>query len=135
MSFRHRLALFLVVTLVIVQALTAVVAYSYLRHSLIAQKTVELTASSKVFTRQLDLIAQNVASDVSVLSLDYALRQAIAEHDGGTEMSALRNHGNRVGATRMVLVDLNGNVETDTASTRRIGRPFAHRDLLHEALQ
>jgi signal transduction histidine kinase len=135
MSFRHRLALFLVVTLVIVQALTAVVAYSYLRHSLIAQKTVELTASSKVFTRQLDLIAQNVASDVSVLSLDYALRQAIAEHDGGTEMSALRNHGNRVGATRMVLVDLNGAVETDTASTRWIGRPFPHRDLLHEALQ
>src|SRR5215831_14670703 len=116
MGFRHRLGMFLIVTLVVVQALTAVVAYSYLRHSLIEQKKAELTASSRVFTRQLNLIAQDVASDVRVLSLDYALRQAIAEHDRATEMSALRNHGNRVGATRMVLVDLNGNVETDTAS-------------------
>lgn len=135
MGFRHRLALLLVVMLVAVQALTAVVAYSYLRHSLIEQEKVELTASSKVFTRQLNLISQNVASDVRVLSLDYALRQAIAEHDRATEMSALRNHGNRVGATRMVLIGLDGTVETDTASPRAVGKAFAHPDLVRDALQ
>src|SRR5215472_5492364 len=132
MGFRHRLALFLIVTLAVVQALTAVVAYSYLRHSLIEREKAELTASSKVFTRQLNLIAQNVASDVRLLSLDYALRQAIAEHDRATEMSALHNHGNRVGATRMVLVGLDGVVETDTASPHEVGRAFVHPDLLRD---
>ena len=135
MSFRHRLALFLIATLVVVQVLTAIVAYSYLQHSLIEREKAELTASSEMFTRQLNLISQNVASDVRVLSLDYALRQAIAEHDRATEMSALRNHGKRVGATRMVLVSLDGTVETDTASARSVGKSFAHPDLLSDALQ
>jgi signal transduction histidine kinase len=135
MGFRYRLALFLVLMLVAVQALTAAVAYGYLRHSLIEKAEAELTASGKSFARQLDLISESAASDVKVLSLDYALRQAIAEHDRGTEISALHNHGNRVGATRMVLIGLDGNVETDTAAPSKSGEAFSHPDLLAQAMQ
>ncbi|MBV9330494.1 MAG: HAMP domain-containing protein [Alphaproteobacteria bacterium] len=135
MSFRHRLALFLIAILVLVQALTAIVGYSYLRHSLIEKGKTELSQAAHIFSRQLDLMSQAVTSDVKVLSLDFALRQSIAEHDHATEDSALRNHGNRIGASRMVLVGLDGMVESDTKSSASSPHRFAHPDLLDEAIQ
>jgi|SRR5579871_908051 len=135
MNFRHRLALFLFVTLAAVQILTAVVVYTYLRHALIERDKSELANGGHALAQQLDLIARGTASDVHVLSLDYALRQAIAEHDHATEISALRNHGNRVGATAMVLVGLDGVVESGTTSTVFAGKPFAYPGLLKEAAE
>src|ERR1700761_7560482 len=121
MTFRQRLALFLVVTLAAVQVLTALVAYSYLRHSLVEKEKAELAAATQVFLRQLRVLSERVGDDVEVLSLDYALRQAIAQHDYGTELSALRNHGHRVGATRMMLVGLDGLITADTGDHAHTG--------------
>jgi signal transduction histidine kinase len=128
MSFRNRLALFLVVTLVLVQSVTALVAYSYLRHSLIEKEKAELMQAARVFALQLAQVSRNVAADVKVLSLDYALRQAIAQRDKETEISALRNHGRRVGAARMMLVGLDGTINADTAADT-LGR-FPYADLV-----
>ncbi len=133
MSFRHRLALFLVVTLAAVQVLTAVVAYSFLRHSLVDKEKSELAAATHVFLSQLGILSERVGDDVQVLSLDYALRQAIAQHDYATELSALRNHGRRVGATRMMLVGLDGRISADTGAFGDTGRGFAYSDLLDDA--
>ena len=133
MGFRHRLALFLVVTLAAVQVLTGLVAYSYLRHSLVDEAKHELTAATGVFLRQLDLLSERVADDVHVLSLDFALRQAIAQRDYQTEISALRNHGKRVGATRMMLVSLDGTIAADTGAAGVSGRAFANPDLLQDS--
>jgi signal transduction histidine kinase len=134
MGFRHRLALFLIVVLVAVQGLSATVAYMSLRQSLIEKEKSELSKASQVLVGQLDLVSQNVASDVKVLSLDYALRQAIAERDHATEVSALRNHGRRIGASRMMIVGLDGRTESDTRSGSDIGRPFRQQDLLQDAM-
>ena len=133
MSFRHRLALFLVVTLAAVQVLTAVVAYSFLRHSLMDKEKAELAAATNVFLRQLNVLSDRVGDDVQVLSLDFALRQAIAQHDYGTELSALRNHGHRIGATRMMLVGLDGTISADTGAAGDTGHAFAYSDLLDES--
>jgi signal transduction histidine kinase len=133
MSFRYRLALFLVVTLAAVQLLTALVAYSYLRNSLVDQAKIELTTATDVFQRQLRLLSERVADDVQVLSLDYALRQAIAQRDYDTELSALRNHGHRVGATRMMLVGLDGKISADTGAPGIHGKSFAYADLLDDS--
>ena len=133
MGFRHRLALFLVVTLAAVQLLTALVAYSYLRNSLFDQARSELTTATDVFQRQLGLLSERVADDVQVLSLDYALRQAIAQQDHDTELSALRNHGRRVGATRMMLVGLDGKISADTGAPGILGNPFVYTDLLDDS--
>src|SRR5665213_1742839 len=133
MGFRHRLALFLIVTLAAVQVLTALVAYSYLRHSLVEKAKVELTAATGVFLRQLGVLSERAADDVEVLSLDYALRQAIAQHDYQTELSALRNHGRRIGATRMILVGLDGAIAADTGAPMSAGRPFAYADLMDDS--
>ena len=132
MGFRHRLALFLVVTLAAVQALMAISAYTYLRGSLVERAKRDLADETSIFTRQLEVLSERVSSDVEVLSLDYALRQAIAQQDYGTELSALRNHGRRVGATRMMLVGLDGTINADTGSTTTGGR-FPYADLLSAA--
>ena len=133
MGFRHRLALFLVVTLAAVQVLTALVADSYLRHSLVEKAKVELGAATGVFLRQLGVLSERVADDVQVLSFDYALRQAIAQRDYATEFSALRNHGHRVGATRMMLVGLDGTISADTGAPGVSGNPFVYSDLLDDS--
>ena len=133
MNFRQRLALFLIVTLVGVQALTAVLAYSVVRHNLVGQGESELRAATTVFMRQLNLLSESMSDDVAVLSFDYALRKAVAEHDEDTALSALRNHGRRVGATRMLLVELDGAISTDTSRRDNVGTRFPFPDLLAAA--
>jgi hypothetical protein len=138
MGFRQRLVLFLVVTLVAVQVLTALAAYSFLRSTLVERAKSELVAATGVFMRQLDVLSERATDDVQVLSLDYALRQAIAQNDYSTEMSALRNHGNRVGATRMMLIGLDGVISADTRAASgagRAGKTFAYKKILAEAAE
>lgn len=115
MGFRRRLTVFLMTTLVLVQALTAASVYTFTRATLIEQGKGQLADAAGLFVRQLDEIGTQVASDVQVLALDFALRQAIAQREHQTVLSALRNHGGRVGAARMMLVGLDGAVEVDTA--------------------
>src|SRR4051812_4345178 len=133
MTFRKRLVLFLIVTLIGVQALTALFAYGVIRSNLVEQGRTQLTATAAVFTRQLNVLSERVSDDVEVLSLDYALRKAVAEHDQATALSALRNHGNRVGATRMLLVDLEGKITADTTGDRAVGNAFPFSDLIETA--
>lgn len=133
MSFRNRLALFLIATLIGVQVLTALFAYGIIRANLVEQGKRELRATASVFTRQLDVLSERVTDGVEVLSLDYALRKAVAEDDEQTILSALRNHGSRVGATRMMLVGLNGNIATDTVNERAAGTQFPFSDLIEVA--
>lgn len=133
MSFRLRLALFFVATLVVVQALTAVLVYEVTRHELIREGQRQLGVAASAFAHQLDDISDRVASSVQVLSLDYALRSAIAQHDQATMQSALANHGHRVGATQMLLLDVDGRVEVDTLGAYPTGSAFPYADLVERA--
>jgi signal transduction histidine kinase len=133
MSFRRRLALFLIVTLASVQLLTALLGYAFLRDGLVKKGEREMLAESMVFTRQLDLLSERMSDGVQVLSLDYALRQAIAQNDYETQLSALRNHGHRIGATRMLLVGLDGKIAADTGAAHQNGTVFNYPRLLEVA--
>jgi len=133
MSFRQRLALFLIVTLIGVQALTAMFVFGFVRANLVDQGKRELAATASVFVRQLDVLSERVGDDVTVLSLDYALRKAVGERDSDTLLSVLRNHGNRIGATRMLIVGLDGAISTDTNRQEAIGQPFPFAGLIDEA--
>lgn len=133
MNFRNRLALFLIATLIVVQALTAVFAYGVIRSNLFEQAQNQLKSTAAVFTRQLNVLSERVSDDVEVLSLDYGLRKAVAENDPATALSALRNHGNRVGATRMMLVGLDGKITADTTSENAVGTTFPFYDLIDTA--
>jgi len=134
MSFRNRLALFLMVTLVCVQAATAIFAYSWLHAQLVEQGKRELVSAMQAFTRQLDFLSQRATDGVQVLALDYAFRSAIAKSDHDTELSVLRNHGHRIGSARMMLVTLDGSIAADTAQATRPGAVFPYSPLLRAAV-
>ena len=135
MKFRFRLASFFVAALVVVQGLTAGLAYQVTRSELIGEGQRQLGIAAEAFAHQLEDVSTRVAGSVQVLVQDFALRSAIAQHDHATVLSALRNHGGRVGATRMVLVDVEGRVEVDTAERVRPGTPFPFDDLVGRALE
>jgi diguanylate cyclase (GGDEF)-like protein len=135
MNFRIRLASFFVAALVLVQGLTAVFVYRVTRAELIVEGQRQLDVASRAFASQLDELSNRVAASVQVLALDFALRSAIAQRDPNTVVSALRNHGKRVGATRMLLVDVDGRVEADTAEQFAPGAAFPFSDLTERALQ
>ncbi len=133
MSFRQRLALLMIGTLIVVQVLTAVFSYGLVRSNLVEQGKRELTTTTSVFMRQLNVLSERVSDDVQILSLDYALRKAVAENDRNTVLSALRNHGNRIGARRMLIVGLDGNITIDTTNENSRGTAFPFADLLDSA--
>lgn len=132
-GFRLRLALFFVATLVTVQVLTAVLVFGVTRQALVTEGERQLAVNAQAFVAQMDDLSARVAGNVRVLALDYALRSAIAERDRGTVLSVLRNHGRRVGASRMQLVGLDGVVEVDTADAHANGQRFAFPDLAEHA--
>ncbi|MGF6495969.1 diguanylate cyclase (GGDEF)-like protein [Luteibacter sp. 621] len=131
-GFRTRLALFFVATLVFVQGVTAVLGYTVARRELVEEGGRQLTANAHAFVAQMNDLSASVASGVQIMSLDYGLRSAIAASDRGTILSVLRNHGRRVGASRMQLLHLDGTVQVDTAGSDE-GKPFAWPDLLARA--
>jgi diguanylate cyclase (GGDEF)-like protein len=135
MGFRFRLASFFVVALILVQGLTGVLVYQVTRHELIGEGKRRMQEAAQSFAHQFEDMSDSVAASVQVLTLDFALRSAVAQHDEATLSSALRNHGQRVGATQMLLVGVDGRVEVDTAGQLALGTPFPYVDLVERALQ
>jgi diguanylate cyclase (GGDEF)-like protein len=129
MGFRVRLVAFLLAILVVVQGLTWLLVFEVTRHESIAAGERQLTSAAGVFVNQLDDISLRIANSVQVLALDYALRESIAQHDRATVLSALRNHGRRVGAARMLLMNLDGRITADTGTAEPDGRPTGSRAL------
>lgn len=134
MNFARRLALFLVVALVSIQGLTAASVYQLLHASLVTAGKKQLKGSEALLLHQLGEVERQISASVKVLTLDFALRQAIAERDHETVISALRNDGRRVGATRMFLIDLDGRIGEDTAKLTSAGTAFQYPELLQQAI-
>jgi diguanylate cyclase (GGDEF)-like protein len=134
MTFRLRLASFLVASLAVLQIVTALLVYEVTRRQIIGEGEHQLALAATGFSRQLDDVSARVADNVSVLTLDYALRSAIAQRDRDTVLSALRNHSRRVGATRMLLVGLDGTIQADTQADSTLQK-FPFTDLLDTALE
>ena len=133
MRFSVRLILFFAVTLMAIQGATILTTQAVLRRSAIADGQTQIVAAQARFFRQLAELQDRLAEGVRLLTLDFALRQAIADGDSATVVSALRNHGHRVGASRMMLIGPDGTVEGDTAMNRT--HPFPYPAMLDRAAE
>lgn len=133
LGFRTRLALFFVATLILVQGLTAVLAYDVARRQLVKEGGHQLSANAGAFVAQMNDLSVSVANGVQIMSLDYGLRSAIGARDKETILSVLRNHGRRVGASRMQLLDLDGRIEVDTGASTADAQAFGFPDMLTHA--
>jgi len=76
--------------------------------------------------RLLTLAARGVADD-------YAFREAVAERDTNTLVSALENGGTRIGAAMVVLTSLNGQVMAASGSRAAVGAHFPIASLQRDA--
>jgi diguanylate cyclase (GGDEF)-like protein len=126
--FGVRLILFFTVTLLVIQGATIWAIQTNLRASLMLDGQAQVAAAETRFVRQLSELEDKLAESVRLLTMDYALRRAIAEHDAATVVSALRNHGHRVGASRMLLIAPDGTIEGDTSEAAQVetrGEPRA----------
>ena len=89
MRFSVRLILFFAVTLVAIQGATILTTQAVLRRSAIADGQTQIVAAQARFFRQLAELQDRLAEGVRLLTLDFALRQAIADGDSATVVSAL----------------------------------------------
>lgn len=135
MGFRFRLASFFVVALVVVQGLTGLLVYQVTRNELIGEGKRQLQVATQSFAHQFQDMSDGTAASVEVLAQDFALRSAVAQGDEETLLSALGNHGRRVGATQMLLVGVDGRIQADTTGQSPVGTPFPYADLVEHALQ
>ena len=96
-----------------------------------ARKSVgaEIAAGSRVFDRFVQQDTERLAQGARLLTADYAFRQAVTAGDRATLASVLANHGERIDASLMMLVGLDGRVLADTMGNAT-DRPFGFPQLL-----
>ena len=116
-------ALFLAL-LLLVQAIS----FSLIRHSIdsnaLASIDEQLSVGERVFDTVLTQRARNLADETLLLASDYGLRAAVASDDKDTIVSALANHGQRIGARVAFLTDRDFRIK---AATRPDAEGFSKR--------
>lgn len=113
-SFRTRiLALVLgLVTVTLVATVGAVVVKA--RQAARERAAEQLRAGAEVAREVLRFRGAQLNGAVRVLAADFGFREAVASGDTPTILSAIENHGSRIGAGLVVIMDVDGNVTTST---------------------
>ena len=76
---------------------------------------------------------QELTLAVGALAADFAFREALATGDASTVLSALLNHGQRMGADASLLLDVDGNLQTGTLDGDEAAQALALAPLLEAA--
>jgi len=124
MSLRTRIALtfLILLTAVLVAALTAV----SIANRANAERDIQhrLEFGEQTFSGLLKTNRRLLTQASQAVADDYGFREAVAEHDTETLISALQNSGTRVGAAMVVLTSLDGVVVAASGSNRAVGSQF-----------
>lgn len=113
-SLRARIAVIFVLLMLVVQAAAFLVTDSVISSNARSNAQEQLSVAERVFRQVLRSNGEKLAQAASVVAADFAFRQAVATHDENTVASALKNHGDRVNADIVMLVDLEGNLVADS---------------------
>ena len=100
-----------------------------------AQVANNLDIGERVFTRLLANREQQLIDVAQLLTADFGFKQAVASRDKNTIASVLANHGDRVNADIMTLIDLNGAVISTTTGGLTAGQRYPDQLLVSEAIQ
>jgi diguanylate cyclase (GGDEF)-like protein len=123
-SLRSRIAIVFVVLMLVAQAAAFVVINSVILKNAHGNAEEQLSVAERVFAQVLHGNSEQLTQAASVVAADFGFREAVATHDGKTVASALQNHGDRVRADVVMLVDLNGKLIADSAGVGREGMAF-----------
>ena len=132
-SLRARIAVVFVLLMLVVQAATFLVTNSVISSNARSNAEEQLKVAERVFRQVLRSNGEKLAQAASVVAADFAFRQAVATHDENTVASALKNHGDRVNADIVMLVDLDGKLVADSAGPAPEGATFPFPTLIRTA--
>jgi len=118
-SWRHRLSFRIVAVflglLVLVQFVTLALVRTGIDDSARADLGEQLNLGEQVFRRLLRQNADHLIESTRVLTADFGFRAAMSSNDQATVVSALVNHGERLGAGFALLTDTQGLTRASTA--------------------
>jgi diguanylate cyclase (GGDEF)-like protein len=108
LSIRSQIA-WLSALLIIITAITLTTSYAF-RTAQLTEKQIErqMRYAQNVLTQYLSSQEQLLVTATRVLTADFGFKQAIATRDKNTIESVLLNHGERINADLMMMVDLQG---------------------------
>lgn len=110
LSYRTKL-IGIITGLVFLSLLVVIVAIVWSTERSIEQNVQrELDVSERVLAQLLDIRNQQLQQSARVLADDFGFREAVSSGDQATIVSALINHGDRINADLMVLLDPSGEV-------------------------
>ena len=76
----------------------------------------KIASAQNVLNQTLNLQEQVLTTSASVLATDFGFKRAVASQDQQTINSVLVNHGKRINADLMLILDLEGNLITSSSS-------------------
>jgi adenylate cyclase len=125
-TFRGRLATFIICLLVIVLGTTLFIVRQANHRSVLREIESNLRTGARVFSTLTERRMDELTQQAWLLSSDYAFKQAFGTNadDPGTIRDAMQNWSNRINATFMALVSLEGVTLYDSAEPRRDRLPF-----------
>jgi len=132
-TLQRRIAVVFVGLLVLVMSLIVGLVTQSNRRMVASETARELEVGSHVFQRLVEQNQRQLETAATVLSGDFAFREAIATQDRATVHSVIRNHGLRIGAQVMMVISPDGVVMADTQQPLKPGRAFQFVDLLTSA--
>ncbi len=132
-TLQRRIVAVFVGLLVLVMALIVGLVSSSNDSIVAGEATRELTAGAQIFRRLVEQNQRQLETAATVLSGDFAFREAIATQDQATVLSVIRNHGLRIGAQVMLVVSTDGQLMADTQRQSVLPRSFPFVDLLASA--
>jgi diguanylate cyclase (GGDEF)-like protein len=107
-TFRNRL-LILIIGLVLGAQTVTLFASLARTETLVQDRASDQLAAGSLLARELiSSQARQLANAVTVLAADFGLREAVALGDAPTIESAMTNHGARIGAQLMIVLDVDG---------------------------
>ena len=130
---QDRIVVFFVVLLLAVQ----MASFLFIRYAIeqTAQDALrtDLRAGGRIFQRLLRQNAQQLVETTSVLTYDQRFRDAIAGRDREQLAVALVNHAERIGASGMAVIGLDGVVVSDTLVAANAGERYVDLALMDRA--
>jgi diguanylate cyclase (GGDEF)-like protein len=132
-SLQRRIVLVFVGLLVLVMGLVLALVRDSSARIVGSEGRNELAVGAKVFGRLLEQNQRQLETAASVLSADFAFREAIATQDQPTMRSVIRNHGQRIHAEVMMVASLEGALIASSQRVTAAGDAFPFPDLMREA--
>ncbi len=107
-TYRNRLLVLIIGLVVVGQTVTLLAVLARTSDAVEVRAAEELLAGATVAKRLIDFRAQQLSNAVGVLAADFGLREAVATADAPTILSAAANHGRRIGADLLLVLDNDG---------------------------